>query len=292
MKKCLVYGNCQAMAIKSFLSKHPDFVSMYEISEVKPVHLLTQEDVLTLEKTIAEIDLFIHQPVSDDYKGIHQLSSRYIKSQLKSSCKVLSFPVAYFTGYHPEITYLKDRNKIVVSKPFPFHDLNILKLYAEGKSIDRTIEEIEGEAFYSAEYLQNNLSKTLDNLEVRESNLDVILSKFIRENFREKLLFHTFNHPSSIVLEYLLNSILDLLNIHRDKGFFELFINHDVLAQNSFPIYPSVAKYLDLYFTSSSMYRIEKQEFTRREIVESFFKFYDDNRQEVADFIAHTFAKT
>lgn len=292
MKKCLVYGNCQAMALRSFLSKHPNFTSFYEVIEIKPVHLLTQGDVDRLEKTIAEIELFIHQPVSDNYKGIHQLSTNYIKSQLKSGCQTISFPVAYFTAYNPEITYLKNKNNIVISKPFPFHDLNILKLYAKGKSIDRTIEEIAGEAFYSAEYLQENLSATLRNLAAREKSLEVKISAFIQENFRIKKLFHTFNHPSAVVLEYILNYILDLLGIQREKDFFELFRNSDVLAQTSFSIYPSAVKFLGLSFGSTLDYRIEKQVFTQREVVSSFFEFYDTHYQEISDFIAHTSLRT
>ncbi len=292
MKKCLVYGNCQSMAIRDFLSKHPDFRSFYDLLDIKPVHLLTQDDIETLEQTIAETDLFIHQPISDNYKGIPQLSTSYLKSQSKASCTIVSFPVAYFTAYNPEITYLKGKNNAAISKPFPYHDLNILKLYAEGKSVEETIEAIESEVFYSTEYLQDNLSTTLANLEAREKSIDILLSPFIRENFREKRLFHTFNHPSSIVLEYLINSILDFLDINREKGRLELFRNHDFLAQNSFPIYPSVAKALDLSFSLISNYRIDKKELARREAVEAFFSFYDHHQDEVPGYIANTVPKT
>jgi hypothetical protein len=292
MEKCLIYGNCQAMAIRNFLSKHPSFKSFYDVLEVKPVHLLTRNDVEFLERTIAEADLFIHQPISDNYKGIHQLSTNFIKKQLKSNCKVIAFPVAYFTGYNPEITYLKDGNSTVISEPFPLHDLNLLKLYADGKTVDQAIEAIQSEQFYSAQYVQDNLNKTLTNLISREENLEVRLAEFIQVHFREKRLFHTFNHPSATIVEFLVNSILNLLEIKCEQSFSEIFRNSDILGQSSYPIYPAVAKALNISFQPSTNYRINKKELTQREVVEGFFKFYSDNFESVADYLANTSSKT
>ena len=194
---------------------------------------------------------------------------------------MLSFPVAYFTGYHPEISYLKDEDNRVISEPFALHDINILRLYLSGKSVSDAAQAIKDESFYSNEFLESNLDSTLKNLEKREANLDIKLSPFIKKTFRDSQLFHSFNHPSSDILGYVFSSVLDLVAVAREKEFSELFWNSDVLAQSSFPVYQSVSRGLELEFSTTTDYRMNKQTLTRKEVVEAYFKFYSENHEKV-----------
>lgn len=283
-KKCLIYGNCQSVVVKSFLSRNPEFASQYCFIDIKPVHLLSEEDIPNLEKVIAEIDLFIHQPVSDNYKGIQQLSTRYLRSRLKSDSNVISFPVAYFTGYNPEMVYMKGKNGAVLSEPFPYHDSNIVDFYVQGKTVNDThYHLLENDSFYSRESLESKLEHTLKNLSQREEELDIKCSSFIQSHFQTFKLFHSFNHPSCTIISYICNSILKLLKISESKDFFSASNEPDPLKRHWFPIYPSLYSGLELKFETSQKYCFENQLYDVKEVIESFFRFYDNNQDIVMD---------
>jgi len=267
MKKCLVYGNCQAAAVKTYLQKNSTVASAYRFVDVKPVHLLSKIDIPFLNQVISEIDLMIYQPVSDNYKGIYQLSTRYLKDKLKSDCQVISFPVVYFTGYNPEVIYLKDLNGTVISEPFAYHDVNILRLFAQGKSVRDIVTIIQSDEFYNSSFVKKQLNNTISNLNVRENEIDQRLSPFIQDNFRNERLFHVFNHPSKTILSFIANLILERLGI-KDRSF-NISSNADILSKNSLPIYPSIIKYLKIQFPCTSDYRFENINYTAEPLAET-----------------------
>jgi len=290
--QCLVYGNCQAMAMASLLSKHPEFSEKYDIIDIQPVHLIKADDIPALETYISSVSLFIYQHVSDKYRGLPGLSTRSLLSKINPDAQKISIPVAYFTGYHPEITYLKSSATEVVSKPFPYHDLNILKLYAHGKSAAAIVDELESEQFYDEAFVLKNFQKTLESLSEREQNLDIKLAPFIKNNFQKSKLFHTFNHPSSPTIEFILDSIVSRAGITTQQRSGEVIGNLDVLSRSSFPAYPSLAKILGLEFEHSSVYRIEREHYTKAEMVKHFCDFYDSNSQQIDLFLQYTASRT
>lgn len=276
MKTCLVYGNCQIVAIKSLLLQNLEFSNIYRFVELNPVFLLTPEDAPHLKKLVSEIDLFIHQPVSAQYKG-KELSTDYLRSLVKENAQIISIPVSYFTGYNPELFYLKDQEGIVIAEPFPYHDRNILSLYLQGKTIQETIQLIQSDDFYTLEQCQNNLDQTLSNLAMREEEqkLDVQLTSFIQKNFERYRLFHTFDHPSVAIIAFIAQSILKLLEIGYQKDFNSFFDRSEMLDDYIFPIYPSLGRHLKLQFESSSNYQCAFKKYHPEEVVESFFRFYE-----------------
>lgn len=292
MKKCIVYGNCQAMAIRSFLSRHPEVKDKYEFVDIKPVHLLSQNDVSDLEEAVRAIDLFIFQPVSDNYRNLPSLSTNYLSNLTKKSCKKISFPTAYFTGYNPEITYLKGHSGIVKNDPFPYHDINILRLYANAKSSDYIVRNIQEESFYDEKYILENCQETISKLKERESNLTIKLSGYIERNFRKAKLFHSFNHPSADLLEYLFTSIVRLCEIEVSTKFSDLFANADVLGQSSFPAYKATQEILSLQFQENTAYRINHESFSIEDVVLKYVTYYENNKNMISEFIEHTLTRT
>jgi hypothetical protein len=277
------------MALKGFLNQNPAFAQSYEILECKPVHLLSQDDLPNLNQMLPEVDLLIHQPVSDNYKGIPQLSSRYLRSQLKPSSQALSFSVAYFSGYNPEMVSPKVKG-VTLSKPFNYHDINLMRLYLEGKSITEALKLIRAEDFYSPTQAEQLLSQTFMNLEKRELALDIRLSPFIRRYFRQMRLFYTFNHPSSAVLSYIANCALEALELGNDS--LDLFSQAEVLDRSYFPIYPALQYIHGLEFDSPQDYRLEKQPYQAEPLVEMYFRAYEQQQELVADYVNQQAANT
>jgi tetratricopeptide (TPR) repeat protein len=279
MKKCLLYGNCQTEPLKNFLASNVEFNSIYQSVWVKRVHLMSVEHVPELEELITDIDLFIYQNVSDNYQGINQLSTNYLRSRLKPSCQAIAIPGAYFTGYNPELIYLKDKdgNKIK-SELGDYHDFNLVALFYQGKQISEVVDFIQKDDFYSSQYILGNLEDTLGELSRREVYTDINLSQFIQKYYRQLRLFHTINHPTSVIINYLGNEILKKLGFSYQQEE-ELFgaKGEEVLDTTSFPIYSSTAKILDLDFVITNNYRLKNVFFPQREAIEKFFKFYDKN---------------
>lgn len=103
-KRAIVFGNCQASAISRVLGDHPHFSQRFEIIPTPAVHVLTLKQREKLLSDVAECDLLIHQPVSDVY---HPASTALLISSLNPCAKAISFPVCWFDGYFPDMTYLK-----------------------------------------------------------------------------------------------------------------------------------------------------------------------------------------
>ena len=285
MKKCLIYGNCQTAYIKKCLLENPEFSKIYEQVFTKKVHRIQPHEIPELEAMISEIDLFIHQTVSDNYRNMPSLGTAYLKSRLKPDCKVISFPVAYFTGYHPEMIYLKPLNSQPIKEDiYNYHDFNILSGFYEGKSIEDIVNEIFHESFYSIAYVKNNLEFTLGELAKREVNLDVKLSQFIKDNYQYLNLFNTINHPHHPIIAYFVNRILEILGLGTQYTKSEIIKNQYSLEYNNyFPVYPSVQKILDIQFQNKLAYKFQNINYSVYDAIKKLYKFYDNN-QELVEF--------
>ena len=275
MKNCLIYGNCQVEPLRELLEKNSNFTKSYQFIDLEPVHLLNESNIADLEAKIAQTDVFIHQVVSDYYQGIEQFGTNYLRSRLASKSKAIAIPGAYFTGYHPAAIELKDGDGNKITEPCDYHDVNLLYLFDKGKTVKETIDLIQQDDFYQPEYVLDNLAATLKELRRRETELEISISDFIEQNYQQQKLFHTFNHPGVVLLSYLANCIVELLDIPINEGLQQ----SEVLYFTAFPIYPSVAKALKLEFTSQPQYSIRGETLSLKQAVTLFFDFYSENTE-------------
>ena len=285
MKKCLIYGNCQTEYIENSLIENPDFSNIYSEIFSKKVHQIKQKDIPELETIISEIDLFIYQPVSDNYRKMTSLGTDYLKSRIKSDCIVISFPVAYFTGYHPEMIYLKPiDNQPIKGDVYNYHDFNILSGFYQGQTTKDLIAKIFNESFYSPYYIKKNFDLTISELEKREASLDIKISQFIRNNYQFINLFNTINHPHHPIIGYIINCVLEILGLDHQYSKSD-FINgeHIIEYNNYFPIYPSVKKILNLQFENKLIYQIQNTSYSVYDALKKLYKFYDNN-QDLVEF--------
>ena len=96
-----------------------------------------------------------------------------------------------------------------------------------------------------------NIDYTLSELSKRETNTDIKISDFIRDNYRKYRLFHTINHPTDVLGLEVANQILSKLNMPPiSEGTKPQY--KEVLGRLQVPIYPSVIDGLDLTFVSES----------------------------------------
>lgn len=274
MKKCIFIGTCQVVALAEILNKIDGFSREYGTEAIIPVHAYPVEKMDNIIENIKSIDLIIAQPISQQYLGGKFSTKRLLENIDKEKTRIIMLPFAYFDGYYPSIFYMKDSlgNK-VEKNGISYHDRNILKHLMEAIDINKTelddhlinthnesfhIERItkllNSENYYGKETSERAAFESVKKLEFREffpydygKSVDVKISDYIRDNFRNKCLFHTMNHPTNDLLYELARRILKILNMDTD---FNLDIK-ELLGGSEFGIYPSTINKLGLKFAPS-----------------------------------------
>jgi hypothetical protein len=281
--KFSIYGNCQVRPLSKILQCSTEFSLIYQEVFVAPLHLISQDEVDRFAKTIGNLDLFIHQPVSARlFQGTRLLGTERLLTCVRDSARVISFPVAYFTGYNPEAVYLRDKNGNAVVDGFcAYHDLNILKAYHHGMTWRECVSHIQKSAIYTSELLETNLADSLGRLRERERVTDVTISAFIEKNWREQRLFFNFNHCSNSLLLHEANQILHLLGLPTlDPAILTGRPEH--LGDTRLFVYPHVRKYFALSFAEEPM-QVSGRAFTLDDTIMAYFEYYSTRHELVRD---------
>lgn len=288
-KNYTIYANCQGHALSKVLNSSKNFSDEYNYIPIKPVQNITISELDNIiESVIPLLDLFIYQPISSQYKNHSKYSSQGMVEILKSSCQFISFPSCYFRGYNPEIITLKNRERMNISVPLVvdsekrlnalINDSNIILGFLEKKSVLEIKSSIIDNDFYSQEFIEKILQKTFCELTKREEKfkINVCISSFISNNFKNERLFYTANHPTNILIKFIAESILNILKIEKDFNKIP-----EVFSFLSCPIYASARNILQLQFSSSLKYSILGESVDLENIIQQYMTFYETIPQEI-----------
>ena len=206
MSTCVICSNCQGGGIAKFLKQHKGFSREYDdIIVLRLFEYINSKRPLPV-KAIEKVDLFIYQPVST----LHgKYSTPYLKSKLSPECTCISFPYLFNSGMMSLSFGRGDKM---------FGSECILPLVEEGHGlIDIVKKFVDGKIDFKWD---ERFEYCMSELEQREAATDVKASQFIRDNFRQHKLFLSHNHPTSLLLVYCANQILDILGLYplREEG--------------------------------------------------------------------------
>ena len=217
--KILIYANCQGWAIKETLGVDPRMHTMTYI----PCH---DTDIIRdkFTKLVKESDIIITQPIRDNYREKTYLSTTYIIENAKHGCKIIIVDSCHFVFYHFDLTY-KWLNGSIFDKPCHYHYNGIIETYCKKLPIQhyidqyvnnpllKTKKELEELACSSLEELQRRYKKSYDNYG-KSSKVSIISTHdYIRDNYKDKLLFYSMNHPTKHLIQYICKEISKLLPI-------------------------------------------------------------------------------
>lgn len=238
-----IYANCQTSLIQAHLNLSEEFRQRYKYEALPRNYAAIQQNLEIPEDVISRTKLLIYQPIDSKYET---RSSSYLKSKVASDCICISFPYVYFQGYWPENTKnpVNKKTKQFPFGKFPYGDSNIIEMIAKDYDAALILAEIEREDFYSAEQIDHNFRQTLSELIKRETETDLKISKFIKDNYKYYRLFHAPNHPANAIGFNLANQILEKLEMSPISQIYP----QEKFADYQLPIYPSVSKILDLKF--------------------------------------------
>lgn len=276
-KKICVSGNCVTEIIPHFLRTNMKFNQNYEVKPLKPVFMLTEEDLADFKKDVAECDIFLTQPIGGQKYVDMGIDTKTLKETMKSNAKLIQMPVPYFIGYFPEQFYLHDENGNLVGThdglPSPYHNKIIFWGYINGKSAQEILELLY--ASCNMKNIKKLVADSFAELRRREETIDFKISDYIKNNYTKERLFWTINHPTNALIQELSRRVLLLLGIKRHFWNIKPVISEikqEYLNGYVTPILPSVASELGFSFQNT---REENKNRYVLEVVKQSYAYYD-----------------
>lgn len=194
-KLCLLYANCQGIAISHFLNKSPPFRSNYTIEHLCNYQMISQKQDVSRD-LFKRASLFIYQPINGEYEIY---STDTVLSYLSDACLRISCPYIYNDAFWP----LFKNGKGVGNAA------SITDLLDEGASVVEVALQ-----FLSLKMdfrFQQRFHKTVQILAERESGTTIKTVPYILDNYKTEKLFLTHNHPSSALWVHCVNQVLSIL---------------------------------------------------------------------------------
>ena len=203
----LVWGNCQAEAVRVLLSRSPSLV--FDTIRIPPVFELTAADIDPLRAIAARAHMLLTQPVRDDYRDL-PLGSRQVRAMMPDDAIVIRWPVLRYNGFHPYQAIVRDPAGLIGDPPVvPYHDLRTLAHAATG--IDVTEVEPPVGAY------RDLARASLQELARRErADCDVSISDFLQSSTSVDMF--TINHPRNRVLIELTRRLQTALDTAPDAA--------------------------------------------------------------------------
>ncbi len=205
----LVFGNCQAEALRRILVTHPSFAENYQLLRIPAVHEISSRELSLIQSRLPDVEVFVGQQVKNDYRNLH-LGTEQLVAGLSPSAHVLLYPVAYFEGMFPFHVYLnRPGNPLAESAPITdYHDLRTIYAASQGWDVATTLRRL-AELELDPAWVQDNADRSLQELAKRETQLTAKLSETIRKN--PTTSFNTINHPVNDLITEVARQLLDHL---------------------------------------------------------------------------------
>jgi len=213
MNTILFYGNCQLHALYQIMNKTLKNYNCISIT-CHSIDITEQE----FTNTIKNASIIITQPISDNYRNLPYLSTKYILNN--TTAKIIIFPSLYFNFYYVDLKY-HFRNGDLLRIPSDYHYENIIENYNNNRTYEYYLEHyVNNVNLRSNEELITTATNSINELVNRENEINndkvnlIKVSDYIRENYKNKLLFYSMNHPSKYVFQYIALKICDLLKLN------------------------------------------------------------------------------
>ena len=227
MSKKLVYfyGNCHTKVLSWMLASNRKFNEKYKLIGFKSkshtwyAPNMNKIHRRKLESSLKDVDVFIHQKISNNYRG-EKWSSDYLKKQTNARC-IWLFNY-FFRGYAPAllrsdpISYIK--NEKYTKKATDF-DAMFFWFYANGKTCEETFDWMTNGSSKEASQLVLKTAKDdlaeLKRRQTEQINLgnEILGMSDIMETWNKNQLGIFVNHPTMYYYWILCRRILSSLEV-------------------------------------------------------------------------------
>lgn len=275
--KLVIVGNCQAAPLGRLLTFLNDRV---DVTAIATVHKLDSSNEGDYSEFFDAADLIITQKISDNYQ------CEFVRTKVleeKFPTKILKIVNLFYSGYHPDWIYLKGKNNKILTGPMTdYHNSTILDGWKNSLSIDEVQKNLTCEEYNLAKY-GGAQRATLEELKIREQDVDISITDYIEDSLKKNQLFYTFNHPSKKLLAEYAVRILKCLELSADMIAIESF--KEPLDRVILPINPisqlekveRIIKGVSYDYENSTVPKFTNSEcyYSESELVSLFFSVYD-----------------
>ncbi|PYE15917.1 hypothetical protein DFR67_109145 [Williamsia limnetica] len=198
----LVWGNCQAEALRIVLSSSVDLP--YRTVRVPPVHELESADMPSVERLVRRAAVIVTQPVRAGYRGL-PIGGEDLEAMAPAATHVI-WPVIRYGGLYPFQAIVRHPASPAASPAaVPYHDLRTIVAVR-----DRRTRFAEWNIDVGPERLRAAARWSVEQLAARERrHCDVAVSDALLGLGADAA--HTINHPGNPVLLTLGIRILEKL---------------------------------------------------------------------------------
>lgn len=280
--KIAVVGNCQARPLSAALTNLAPAVT---ISGTVIVHLVNDAQIEEYAPILAGSDLIFAQRVADNYPCAFVRTDN-LKRQYGS--KVVSWPNLYFSGYNPELFYLKDPDRRNTNGPLgEYHVREVRDTWCQGKSVSEAVNSMTDLAFQEQQY-SGVPDESIRDLAAREKDTDVKISEWVSQRRWDRQLFLTFNHPSNHALYKTARLLLNFAGVSMSETYATGGLK-EPLGKILCPINPYIRAKYGLHLSQQDSYRGQQVTFSESgyrvatavqsygvtDLVEIFFRLYN-----------------
>jgi len=241
MYNILFYGNCQLFAILKTLNLSKEYV----ITNIRCWNNDINEEYF--RNVIINSNIIITQHINDNYRNVDYLSTSYIVKHKIPTCKLIIIDSCYFDFYYFDLTYIQFNNE-VLHNPIDYHYNKMIECYKNNQTIEYYINNfVNNLHLKSTEELDNIANNSLNKLYLKymtnkekysEPHMYVIQTyDYIKNNYKNKLLFYSINHPTKYLIQFISEKIVDILQIKNTIDY-----NIDVLNSPKCILYKCILK--------------------------------------------------
>jgi hypothetical protein len=220
-KNIFFYGNCQIGAIKDIII---DCICDYNIIVVPCFGDLIQKE--TFLNHIKQADIIITQPIQPNYRETDYLHTEFILENTNPNTKIIIFPSLYFNFYYFDYIYKHLNNNELLREPSHYHYHGLIECYSNGKTVDDFFNEYVNNINLKTKIqLETIATDGIRELEKREQLMQnyknihdcyiITCSDFISNNYKNKLLFYSVNHPTKFVFHDIVEKIIIYLDLNK-----------------------------------------------------------------------------
>lgn len=277
--KIAIIANCQGFPLQKVLATFPEVTDVVSL----PIHLYgTQHFALAENKFKALLmdanATILTFPINERFK---EYSTSHLR--LKGG-KLLTMTNIFFSGLHPDITYVGLQAARLSSPIGDYHSKIIIESFIAGRKPSECIKLFNEKEFEARGYF-DEYGRSGAILLTKDESLDVkFAAKFLKLLKNEPALF-TVNHPTGLVFEAYRALIAEQFGLTQYPAFPPHYFQNPLANSAWWPVFPCLAERHGLSYRTPILFRQPEQIggrfFTLEEFVNRSYAIYEGVKEQL-----------
>jgi hypothetical protein len=271
---CIVYGNCQAEAIRVLLDNSPSFRACFRTQPIRAVHTVDHRTIPEVRKAVASASLIVSHPVRDGYHGF-PVGSEEILASAGEGCRRVTVPALYYDGLYPFHVYVRGPDGRAPAAPLSvYHDLRIIYCAARGWDLQTSLSWWR-EFVPSPEGVRQVAAGAREHLCAHEAELDVHVAPLLTAPDLHADSFLTVNHPTNAALDRVVAGVHAHLGLTHTPS----TLSDELLGELRAPLEPAVVAALGLTAQERRAWQIKGTAVTQEDLLGEHLAWYAGRRE-------------